>query len=220
MVSWQGIPSHALILQSICTVQQFFGLKAGVKNSVSAWTPHSLSFMGSLCVNIERPNTLWLAAFNSKKMPSTWDLILLADKVTYMIWDMICKKPAFGVSTLPGYAMKHFKVRKVSSAVLFCLGRECLESTEGAPFSVGEASSWRGTCRLGYPGPHGVESPRALSLPASKLNLTRTSARDESAKGWPEDAAAQVVPTLSFLVWKCARQPYKLRVLFSPVEPV
>lgn len=83
MVSWQDVPSHAVILQSICTVQQFFGLKAGVKNSISAWTLHSLSFMGSLHVNIEIHDTLWLAAFNRKKMPSTWDFILLADNFTY-----------------------------------------------------------------------------------------------------------------------------------------
>lgn len=197
MVSWQGIPSHALILQSTCTVQQFFGLKAGVKNSVSPWTPHSLSFMGSLCVNIEIPNTLWLAAFNSKKMPSTRDLDLSSwqghvhdvryDMQKTSIWSRyssgVCHEALWGKESI------------VSSFVLF--GQGVPGQPGGSTILNGRSIFLQGK----------VESPRALSLPASKLNLIGISARDGAAKGWPKDVEAQAVPTLSFLVWKYARQP-------------
>lgn len=57
-------------------------LEAGVKNSVSAWTLHSWSLMGSLRADAEMHCALQLAS-SKKKMPSECDLSLLVDTMKH-----------------------------------------------------------------------------------------------------------------------------------------
>lgn len=57
-------------------------LEAGVKNSVSAWTLHSWSLMGSLRADAEMHCALQLAK-QQKKMPSECDLALLVDTMKH-----------------------------------------------------------------------------------------------------------------------------------------
>lgn len=59
VVFCQDIPNQAVFLHSICTIQQYFAIQAGI-NSIAARTPTSFASIGCLGFNISFLSVLLL----------------------------------------------------------------------------------------------------------------------------------------------------------------